>query len=165
MSFDAAVLRAERVGDARFRLPEAFGDEQGRVQSLRRQITDDRISAPFGQIEIVIFSPDCVRMTVDLELLALKSRVLQRFGELIQILLCHARQLVRVEFEIDEQVKTRLRRSGRLSCLRQSVPVKTNTASLGLQRCVGSLLLGEKVNHLICGIGRIGVSRSNNGGG
>jgi hypothetical protein len=83
MSFNAAVLGTVRIGHARFRLPKAFGSEQGRVEPLRRQITDDSIGAPLGQIQIINFRPDRVRMPIDLELFALKLWVLQRFGELV----------------------------------------------------------------------------------
>ena len=132
MRFDAAVLRAIRIGDARFRLPEAFGNEQGRVKPLGRQVRNDCVSASLGQIQIVLFCANRVGMPVDLELFTLKPRVLQRLGELIQILLCCFRQFVGIEFEIEEQVEMRLRRSSRLSRLLMAVGRRANANAASL---------------------------------
>ena len=85
MGLDPTVLRAVRVGDARLRLAKAFGDQRRGVESLRRQIGNDRVRPALRKTLIVVLGAGRVGVAVDLEFLPFKPRILQRLGELVEI--------------------------------------------------------------------------------
>ena len=99
MRLDAAIFAAERVGDARLRFAKAPGLQARGVNPLSGEIGDDRRGSPFRQSEIVFFGAGRIRMAVDFEFLILQTRVAQRLGELVEVVLGRLRQLVGVELD------------------------------------------------------------------
>ena len=92
-------------------------------------------------------------MAVDLEFLLLQAGIVQRLGELVEILLGRLRQLVGVEFEIDEKIE--FRRGARRRRLRAiGGGAKADRPGLAHRR------LGEEIRHLVGLVGRIGVGGS-----
>ena len=86
MGLDSAILRIVGVGDERLRLSEALGDQQGRIEPLRRQVGDDRSGAALRKTQIVLLGAGGVGVAVDLELLPFEPRVLERPGELVEVI-------------------------------------------------------------------------------
>ena len=107
MSLDTAIFGAERVRDARFRFAEAFRSQSGGVETLRGEIGDDGRCAPLRQSKVILLGAGCVGMAVDFKILTPQARIFERLGELIEIVLGGLRQLVRIEFEIDEKIEDR----------------------------------------------------------
>ena len=66
--------RTIRIGDARFRFAESFGDELREVEPLRRQIGDYRVR-PALREALVILLPCSVRVAIDLEFLSAEDPV------------------------------------------------------------------------------------------
>src|SRR5271165_6710477 len=110
MGLDSAILRIVGVGDERLRLSEALGDQQGRIEPLRRKVGDDRSGAALRKTQIILLGAGGVGVAVDLELLPFQPRILERLGELAEVFPGRLGQFGGIELEIDQKIEVRLRR-------------------------------------------------------